>query len=165
MISERNIAVLLRRVGVVLVLEHFQGADQAGAGLVGFDDVVDVAAGGGDVGVGQTFAVVAFEAGAQASGSSEAASSSRKTMLTAPSMPMTAISAVGQARLRSPRMCLLDITSYAPPYALRVITVSFGTVASQYAYSSFAPWRMIPPCSWATPAESPARRPTSPAEC
>ena len=32
-------------------------------------------------------------------------------MLTAPSGPMTAISAVGQARLRSPRMCLLLMTS------------------------------------------------------
>jgi hypothetical protein len=30
-------------------------------------------------------------------------------------------------------MCFEDMTSYAPPYALRVITVSFGTVASQYA--------------------------------
>ena len=26
-------------------------------------------------------------------------------------------------------MCLLDITQYAPPYALRVITVTLGTVA------------------------------------
>src|SRR5256885_4006855 len=43
-------------------------------------------------------------------------------------------------------MCLEFITSYAPPYALRVITVSLGTVASQYAYSSLAPCLMIPPC-------------------
>jgi hypothetical protein len=48
-------------------------------------------------------------------------------MLTAPSAPMTAISAVGQAKFMSPRMCLLLMTSYAPPYALRVMTVSFGT--------------------------------------
>jgi hypothetical protein len=54
-------------------------------------------------------------------------------MLTAPSAPITAISAVGHARLMSPRMCLLLMTSYAPPYALRVMTVSFGTVASAYA--------------------------------
>ena len=30
-------------------------------------------------------------------------------------------------------MCLELMTSYAPPYALRVITVSFGTVASAKA--------------------------------
>ena len=54
-------------------------------------------------------------------------------MFTAPSGPMTAISAVGQARFTSARMCLDDMTSYAPPYALRVITVSLGTVASANA--------------------------------
>ena len=51
-------------------------------------------------------------------------------MLTAPSGPMTATSAVGHAKLKSARMCFELMTSYAPPYALRVITVSFGTVAS-----------------------------------
>ncbi len=54
-------------------------------------------------------------------------------MLTAPSAPITAISALGHAKLKSPRMCLLLMTSYAPPYALRVMTVTLGTVASQYA--------------------------------
>ena len=54
-------------------------------------------------------------------------------MLTAPSTPITAMRAVGHARLTSPRMCLLLMTSYAPPYALRVMTVILGTVASQYA--------------------------------
>ena len=68
-------------------------------------------------------------------------------MLTAPSGPITATSAVGHAKLKSARMCFELMTSYAPPYALRVITVSFGTVASAYAYSSFAPWRMMPPHS------------------
>ena len=52
-------------------------------------------------------------------------------MFTAPSTPITAISAVGHAKFRSPRTCLLLMTSYAPPYALRVMTVTFGTVASQ----------------------------------
>ena len=46
---------------------------------------------------------------------------------------MTAISADGQAKFTSVRMCLLDMTQYAPPYALRVITVTFGTVASANA--------------------------------
>ena len=33
----------------------------------------------------------------------------------------------------SARMCLDAMTSYAPPYALRVMTVIFGTVASANA--------------------------------
>ena len=36
-----------------------------------------------------------------------------------------------------------------------MITASFGTVASQYAYSSLAPWRMIPPHSCAVPGQEP----------
>ena len=60
-------------------------------------------------------------------------------MFTAPSGPITAISALGHAKFTSVRMCLLDMTQYAPPYAFRVITVSFGTVASANANSSFAP--------------------------
>jgi hypothetical protein len=36
--------------------------------------------------------------------------------------PITAICAVGHAKLQSPRKCFELITSYAPPYALRVIT-------------------------------------------
>ena len=34
-------------------------------------------------------------------------------------------------------------------------TVSFGTVASVNAYSSFAPWRMMPPHSWFVPGRKP----------
>ena len=30
-----------------------------------------------------------------------------------------------------------------------------GTVLSQYAYSSFAPWRIMPPYSWSTPGRNP----------
>ena len=52
-------------------------------------------------------------------------------------------------------MCLLAITQYAPPYALRVITVTFGTVASANANSSFAPWRMMPPYSCTVPGRKP----------
>jgi hypothetical protein len=76
-------------------------------------------------------------------------------MLTAPSGPITATSAVGHAKLKSARMCFELMTSYAPPYAFLVITVSFGTVASAYAYNSFAPWRMIPPHSCAVPGRKP----------
>ena len=45
------------------------------------------------------------------------------------------------------------MTQYAPPYALRVMTVTFGTVASANAYSSFAPCRMMPPHSWTVPGQ------------
>src|ERR1700748_1993340 len=33
--------------------------------------------------------------------------------------------------------------------------VIFGSVASVNAYSSFAPWRMIPPHSWSVPGRKP----------
>ena len=36
-----------------------------------------------------------------------------------------------------------------------MITASLSTVASQYAYSNFAPWRMIPPHSCAVPGRKP----------
>jgi hypothetical protein len=39
----------------------------------------------------------------------------------------------GYAKFTSARMCLTLMTSYAPPYALRVITVTCGTVASANA--------------------------------
>ncbi|OGR16765.1 MAG: hypothetical protein A2559_00185 [Deltaproteobacteria bacterium RIFOXYD2_FULL_66_9] len=68
-----------------------------------------------------------------ASGLSDLTSSFRKMMFTAPSGPITAISAVGKAKLTSARMCLEAMTSYAPPYALRVMTVTLGTVASAKA--------------------------------
>src|SRR5665648_948665 len=57
----------------------------------------------------------------------------RCRMFTAPPAPITAICAVGHARLTSAPSCLEPITMYAPPYALRVITVTSGTVASAYA--------------------------------
>ena len=60
-------------------------------------------------------------------------------MFTAPSGPITAISAVGHARLISVRICFDPITQYAPPYALRVITVIFGTVASAIGIEQLRP--------------------------
>ena len=36
-----------------------------------------------------------------------------------------------------------------------VINVIFGTVASPYAYKSFAPCLIIPPCSWLVPGKNP----------
>ena len=57
----------------------------------------------------------AISSARRASGSAAFSSSCRKTMLTAPSGPITATSAVGQATLKSARMCFEDMTSYAPP--------------------------------------------------
>src|SRR6266540_4495847 len=66
------------------------------------------------------------------------------TAFTAGSGPITAIRAVGRAMVASgskpgPAM------AYRPaPYALRTITLNFGTVASLIEVMSLAPWRMIP---------------------
>jgi hypothetical protein len=54
-------------------------------------------------------------------------------MFTAPAGPMTAISADGHAYAMSAPIDLEFMTTYAPPYPLRVITCTRGTVASQYA--------------------------------
>src|SRR6266508_4322754 len=57
-----DVAVLLGRVGVALALEHLQRGDQAGAGFGRLDPRIDEAARGGDVGVGQAFAVLRLQA-------------------------------------------------------------------------------------------------------
>src|SRR6478735_6688602 len=74
---------------------------------------------------------------------------------TAPCGPITASSAVGHAYARSAPMDFEFMTTYAPPYALRVMIWMRGTVASQYAYSNLAPWRMMPLYSWSTPGKKP----------
>src|SRR5574338_1215205 len=55
----------------------------------------------------------------------------------------------------SVRKFLLPIAMYAPPYALPMTSVIFGTVASQYAYKSLLPCRIIPLCSWFVPGMYP----------
>jgi hypothetical protein len=45
--------MLLRRILVPFVLQHVEGVDEAGPGFAGFDHVVDVAALGSHVGIGQ----------------------------------------------------------------------------------------------------------------
>lgn len=50
---EGEVAVLFGGEAIGLGAEHFEGVDDLGAGVAGVDDVVDVAAGGGDVGVGE----------------------------------------------------------------------------------------------------------------
>src|SRR5256712_7062356 len=66
----------------------------------------------------------------------------RKIMLIAASGPITAISAEGQARFTSARICFLPRTSYAPPYAFLTLQVNLGTQAWQYASRSFGPCRI-----------------------
>src|SRR5258706_238007 len=55
--------------------------------------------------------------------------SRRKMMFTAPSGPITATSAWGHAKLKSASMCFELMTSYAPPYALRVALVDLEELA------------------------------------
>src|SRR3954463_3689602 len=57
---------------------------------------------------------------------------------------MTAIEAVGSARQQSGSNAGPAIAYRPAPYALRTITDSLGTVASETAEIIFAPWRMIP---------------------
>src|SRR5437867_2486919 len=93
--SEWNIAMLLGRVPVALVLQHLERADEARAGVGGLDDLVDVAELGRLVRVGEGAPVVGDQRSRSAAGSLARSISFRKMMLTAPSGPMTAISAVG----------------------------------------------------------------------
>ena len=60
---------------------------------------------------------------------------------------MIPISARGQANTMSAPSSFEFIVITAPPYALRTITVSFGTVAEANARSSEAPWRITPASS------------------
>src|SRR3990170_1765478 len=93
---QRDVTMLPPRRADPLRGEHGKSRDQPRAGLPRLDDVVDVAA---------------RSRARSAAGSPACAISLRKTISIAPSGPITAISAVGQARLTSPRMCLLDMTS------------------------------------------------------
>src|SRR5947199_8944685 len=60
--SEWDVAMLLGRVPVALVLQHLERADQARAGVGWLDDVVDVAELGGLVRVGEGAPVVGDQA-------------------------------------------------------------------------------------------------------
>src|SRR5439155_7791495 len=60
--SERDVAMLLRRVPVALVLVHLERPDETGARVLWRDDLVDVAELGRLEGVGERLPVVADEA-------------------------------------------------------------------------------------------------------
>ena len=90
--------MLLGWVGVALVLQHFERDDELLAGVARLDHLVHIATGGGDVGVGELLLIFGDQLlRVAASGSAAWSISSLKMILTAPSTPMTAISAVGQA--------------------------------------------------------------------
>ncbi len=75
--------------------------------------------------------ILQFFAARVASGSADFAISPAWMMFAAPAAPITAISAFGQANTKSAPIALEFSATYAPPYALRKITVIFGTVASE----------------------------------
>src|SRR5439155_16876163 len=77
------------------------------------------------------------------------------TALMAGSGPMTAIRAVGSAMVASGSKPGPAIAYIPAPYALRTTTQIFGTVASETAVISLAPWRMIPCRSTADPIMNP----------
>src|SRR5215475_15832352 len=68
---------------------------------------------------------------------------------------MTAIFAVGSARVASGSKPGPAIAYSPAPYALRTITQIFGTVASETALIIFAPCRMMPSFSTAVPTMKP----------
>ena len=98
MCLERDVSMFLGWVCVALVAQHFQRIDQARTGLLGLDHIVNISALCGDVRIGKFFLIVRHQFGFLFTGSSALSSSLRKMIFTAPSGPMTAISAVGQAR-------------------------------------------------------------------
>ena len=105
------------RGGVRLALRdrRLQRIDQHRPRAPRLDHVVDVAALGGGVRVREALAVVGDQLGAPRLGVVGLRESLRKMMLTAPSGPITATSAVGHAKLKSARTCFELMTSYAPP--------------------------------------------------
>src|SRR5262245_5054611 len=58
---ERDVAMLLGRVPVALVLQHLEGADEARTRVLGTDDLVDVAELGRLEGIGEGLAVLRLE--------------------------------------------------------------------------------------------------------
>ena len=114
--SQRDQAVLLRRPVIALGLEVFQRLRQVLARVGRLDDVVDQPAAGGDVGGGERVERYCSISSARWAALSSAASISlRKTISTAPSAPMTATSAVGQAKTRSAPRSFEHIARCAPP--------------------------------------------------
>ena len=111
--SQRDVAVLLARVGVALPVEHLERSGSVAAGSrAERSRRRRIRATAAMYGLANCASYSATSRrAASATGSSASAIWSRKMMLTAPSAPITAISAVGHAKFMSPRMCLLLMTS------------------------------------------------------
>ena len=129
----------LGRTGFPLGGQHAQCIDNLRTRVFRLDDPVDESTGCCLIRIGEVFHILF--------GLLRAVRISLEDNVGCASRSMTAISACGQALTWSaPRSCE-HLARYAPPYALRVTSVIFGTVASAYAYSILAPCRMMPPCS------------------
>lgn len=75
-----------RRAGLAFALQHLQGVDDSGTGVLRFDDQTRIAAWYGVAKLSMYSSVLAFTSG-----------SFLKMILAAPAGPITATSAVGQA--------------------------------------------------------------------
>jgi hypothetical protein len=96
--------------GISLVLEHVKRINDTGAGLCRVNHIVQVTAAGGDVRIGKFFLVVLGQFQPGLLRVFRFGNLLSIYLLTAPSGPITAISAEGQARLMSELRCLLLIT-------------------------------------------------------
>lgn len=101
-----------RRGGLALIAQAFQPADQGHPAFFGLDHIIQVAAAGRDVGVGQLIAILGNQFRAPRFGVSRGTQLFPKDNIiaTAPSGPITAISALGQAKFKSDCRCLELIT-------------------------------------------------------
>src|SRR6185312_14641615 len=93
--SEWNVAVLLGRIAIAFRAQRFERIDQARTRIARIDDVVHVAAAGGDVRMRELLAILVDLLVGRILRIAPAAISRRNRISTAPVGPMTAISAVG----------------------------------------------------------------------
>ena len=115
MLLQWNISVLLGRIRVTFVGQHFQCVDQARTGFFWFDHIVNISALCGNIRTGKFFLVICDQFCFLCNGVTSFFKFLAEDYFDRPSGPMTAISAVGHARFKSLRICLDDITQYAPP--------------------------------------------------
>src|SRR5215469_75549 len=102
--------MLLGRIMVLLVFEHFQCSDQSWARILGINHRIDIARLRGLERIGESPAVIFDHFLACLSWIVGLLQRIAKYNINRAVWPMTAISPVGNARLTSPRRCLLDIT-------------------------------------------------------
>src|SRR5664280_1406686 len=130
---ERNVPVLARRSFFALVNSGSEGADDPASELGWLENIVNETPLSGHVGVVELVLVVGDKPLTSSLRIRSLADLLRENDLAAPSAPITAISADGRANTKSAPRSRHDIAMYAPPYALRRITVTLGTVHSEKA--------------------------------